>query len=317
MNSGRGEPSEVPRTANRARRWSTAIGALIGVAGAVFVLRSLLSNRDQIAQAMSQGQPDLLLAALILVGLAMSGLGLAWLAWVRALGGSLGVARALRSYFVGQLGKYVPGGIWAILGRAEWARGDGVSAGVSYASVLLSTGSALLAAVMMAVMVLPLSGFMATEGNRPYLLVVVLLPIGFGLLHPRVMGAVLATFERRANVDFRIQVPPWRTSALLVAGQLPIWLSAGTASWVIAAAFGSDGDLANIIVAVAISWAIGFLALPVPSGIGVREAAFVALATSLPTGIAATVAITARLLFMGVDALGATTTSLLLGQRRR
>jgi uncharacterized membrane protein YbhN (UPF0104 family) len=45
--------------------------------------------------------------------------------------------------------------------------------------------------------------------------------------------------------------------------------------------------------------------VPVPGGVGVREAVFVALVDALPTGVAATVAVTARFCFVLVDGGGA------------
>ena len=54
-----------------------------------------------------------------------------------------------------------------------------------------------------------------------------------------------------------------------------------------------------------LSWIVGFVLVPVPGGVGVREAAFVAAAGSLDPGIAAATAVAARALFVVVDALGA------------
>jgi uncharacterized membrane protein YbhN (UPF0104 family) len=55
-----------------------------------------------------------------------------------------------------------------------------------------------------------------------------------------------------------------------------------------------------------LSWVVGFVLVPVPGGVGVREAAFVALVGGgVPSGVRATIAIVARLVFMLVDALGA------------
>jgi glycosyltransferase 2 family protein len=54
-----------------------------------------------------------------------------------------------------------------------------------------------------------------------------------------------------------------------------------------------------------LSWIVGFVLVPVPGGVGVREAAFVAAAGSLDPGIAAATAVAARALFVLVDALGA------------
>jgi hypothetical protein len=55
-----------------------------------------------------------------------------------------------------------------------------------------------------------------------------------------------------------------------------------------------------------LSWIIGFAVVFVPGGIGVREAAFTAIASvAVPPHIAATVAVVSRLVFVAADALGA------------
>lgn len=303
-----------PRPNRLARRSSGVVGALVGVAGIVFVAQAIYGERDEISRALSEARPGLLLVALLLIGLAMTGIGLTWRTALQALGGELGVASSLRGYFVGQLGKYVPGGVWAVLGRAEWARSEGVPAGVAYSSVFLSIGSAFLAAVMLAFMVLPVAGFAGSGGDPRYLLVLLLLPTGFVLLHPRAVAGVLQVLRKVTKRELAVQVPSWRVSSLIVVRQLPSWLLIGAASWVIAVAFGTRGDLANIVFAVTVSWVVGFVALPVPGGIGVREAAFVALATSLPTGIAGVVAVTARLTTIMVDTTGAASMTVLVGR---
>jgi uncharacterized membrane protein YbhN (UPF0104 family) len=62
----------------------------------------------------------------------------------------------------------------------------------------------------------------------------------------------------------------------------------------------------TIAPAAMLSWVVGFVLVPVPGGVGVREAAFVALVGgSVPAGVRATAAVVARLAFMLVDALGA------------
>jgi uncharacterized membrane protein YbhN (UPF0104 family) len=79
----------------------------------------------------------------------------------------------------------------------------------------------------------------------------------------------------------------------------------GTATWAIARAFDPNVGWLQIVPAAVLSWIIGFVLVPIPGGLGVREAAFVGLAGGLSSGIAATVAIAARLSFMLVDGAGA------------
>lgn len=308
--------SRAPRT-RRAVLWSTVIGSAIGLLGAGFVGRAFVQNRDQVSEALSRANIGLLLVAVGLGALGMTGIGLAWRASLRVLGNDLDLVSALRGYFVGQLGKYVPGGVWAIMGRGEWARSEGVPAVIAYSSVMLSMGSAYLAALVLVAILVPLSGMLTAAADGGYFLVLLLLPLGFLLIHPTVIKAGLRLLRRLSGRELRIEVPTWRGSAGVVLQQIPSWLLIGSASLVIAAAFGTSGGAVNVISATAVAWVVGFITLPVPGGIGVREAVFVALATSLPTGIAATVAVTARLVFITVDAAGAALTSGVLTRRRR
>jgi uncharacterized membrane protein YbhN (UPF0104 family) len=89
-----------------------------------------------------------------------------------------------------------------------------------------------------------------------------------------------------------------------VARYLPAWLLIWVATWCVARALIPDPPVLRLGIAAMLSWVAGLAAVPVPAGAGVREATFVALA-GLPVGLAATVAVTSRLLFLVVDALGA------------
>jgi uncharacterized membrane protein YbhN (UPF0104 family) len=62
---------------------------------------------------------------------------------------------------------------------------------------------------------------------------------------------------------------------------------------------------------------VGFVLVPVPGGVGVREAAFVAAAGSLEPGIAAATAVVARAAFVAVDAGGALLGAMVIRRRPR
>jgi uncharacterized membrane protein YbhN (UPF0104 family) len=69
-------------------------------------------------------------------------------------------------------------------------------------------------------------------------------------------------------------------------------------------ALGYDASVLTTCYATLVSWLVGFVFVPAPGGIGVREACFVAL-SDLGHGEATTVALLARLCFVGADAAGA------------
>lgn len=308
MSAGRTTESANERRSSRAR-WARAVGILIGLVGTAFVVRVLVQNREEVGTATANADWVPLVGAFIAACLGMTGIGLAWRAALRTLGARLGVLSSLRGYFVGQLGKYVPGGVWAIMGRGEWARAEGVGGPVAYSSVLLSMGSAYLAAILLSATLMPFARILGSSGELRLLLVLLLLPLGFALIHPRIASQVLGLLRRFTRRPLEMAVPRWGHSASIVLRQVPSWLLIGSASALIGMALGDSGDLANIVVATSVAWVVGFIALPVPGGIGVREATFVTLATSMSPPIAATVAVIARVIFVLVDVIGAAVTS--------
>lgn len=293
------------------KRLTNAVGLLIAALGVGFVIRELARQRDEVLAAVSGATPARLIVALLLGLGAMCTIGLAWRRCLRVLGHRRGVADTLRRYFVGQLGKYVPGGIWPVVGRAEMARRGGVPGAAAYGSTLLSLGLTYLAAVLMVLLAL-LSG---PGGGRQvaWQPIVLLLPAGLTILHPRILGLILGGLRKLSRRELDVPVPRWGVSVTLLLVHLPAWLAISIATWLVAYAMsGTPPDLRNLIFATTLSWLVGFLAVPVPGGIGVREAVFVAAATSLPsTGLAAAVALVSRVLFILVDLTGAAVTSLL------
>lgn len=286
------------------RRTATgaALGAVVGVTCVGFVAARLASQwpqvRDQVADA-SMGW----LAATV----ALAGAGMTWIAvcWRLALGLSgprPGRRRTVAWYYAGEIGKYVPGGVWPVLGRGELARRGGVPRGRAYPSVGLSLVALYMAALALVAALAPLD--LATRSSsRAPLALLVLLPLGAAALHPRVLGWGRDLLVRLTGRGSEVVVPPWRATAGLVAAYLPAWLLIWAATWCASRALVPDPPLLQVGVATMLSWVAGFAAVPVPAGAGVREAVFVA-AAGLEPGIAATVAVGSRLAFLVVDVAG-------------
>ena len=181
-----------------------------------------------------------------------------------------------RWYFLGELGKYVPGGIWPVVGRGELAHRGGVDRGVAYQSVAWSLASWYGAAV---------------------------LPVAAVATHPRLQAAAAGTLRRLTGGRVDLAVLPWRTAVVLVASYLPTWVCIAGATAAVTTAYGADPGWRAPAAAV-LAWVVGFVAVPVPAGAGVREAVFVAT-SGLPAGVGLTVAVTTRLAFVAVDLAGA------------
>jgi hypothetical protein len=269
----------------------------------VFVVRAIAHQWSSVRSSLGHAQPAWLVAGVVVAGLAMLAIALPWRHALRLVGLEAPMTACVCWYFVGEIGKYVPGGIWPVVGRAELARRGGHPRSGAYASVALSLGALYLAGMLTSAVLLPLR--FAGDGSE-WLWVLVLLPIGIAMLHHRPLGWMVERAERVMKRDLDVTIPPWSASLGLVLRYIPAWLLIGTSTWCVARAFDSGVGWITIAPAAMLSWVVGFVLVPVPGGVGVREAAFVALVGgAVPAGVRATIAVVARLAFMVVDALGA------------
>jgi uncharacterized membrane protein YbhN (UPF0104 family) len=291
------------RNARRTKAASGLVGLVLATLAFVFVGRTLLRDRDAIADAIEGADPAWLVAALCLAAIGMIAIALPWRRALHLVGGDLAYGQVVARYFVGEIGKYIPGGVWPVLGRGELARRHGVRRAAAYSSVALSLVALYLAAMLVVVALLPalLAG---NDGTGP-VAVVLLLPIGVVALHPRVLQAAFRFVERVTRRHVDLVLPSWTQSLGLLASYVPAWLAIGAATWSVARALDPQADPWPVVAAAVLSWIVGFVLVPVPGGVGVREAAFVAAAGSLEPGIAAATALAARAGFIVVDAAGA------------
>jgi uncharacterized membrane protein YbhN (UPF0104 family) len=296
---GSGE-SAGPRSRRKALA-SSLVGAALGGAAMFLVVRTLVSEWEEAEKAISDASWGWLAAAVVLAAAGMASIGVVWGQVLHRFGVSVATGRVVAWYFVGELGKYLPGGVWPVLGRGELARRAGVPRTRAYASVALSLGMLYLAAMFVATAFAP---FAITGGGfSPWMLCLLALPLGVVALHHDVIGWTVDLIGRVTRRKVTVEVPRWRESLTLVAMYAPTWLFIGGATWAVARAITPDASAPRVVFAAVLSWVVGFLAVPVPAGAGVREAVLLA-ASGLDGGVAAATAIIARVIFVAVDAAG-------------
>lgn len=277
-------------------------GAAVGAICAAFVVSRMVSQWDEVRAEVADASVGWLVLALALAVAGMTWIAALWRRAIALLGHAAGRRHTVAWYFAGEIGKYVPGGVWPVLGRGELARRGGVPRSRAYPSVGLSLVALYLAALVVGAVLVPLD--LAEQSSSPAALaLLVLLPLGLGALHPAVLTRARDLVARRTGRGGDVGVPPWRDTAALVAAYVPAWLFIWGATWCVARALVPDPPVLRIGIATVLSWTAGFVAVPVPAGAGIREAVF--LATSgLSPGLGATVAVGSRLAFLVADVLG-------------
>ena len=289
----------------RRRRITGLIGIAIGLLGLVFVVIRLAQDWDAVTDALSSARWPLVLLAVALGIAGMTTIGLNWHSMLRHAGGpSVSPRASLHQYFVGQLGKYVPGGVWPIVGRAEMAHRGGATRTAAYGSTLLSLASTYLASLMTAAVFMAVLGLRGGGSSWAVWLVLVV-PIGLLMLHPRVVSRVVSLVSRISGRSLDLPVASWQRSVTIVLLHLPAWLAISGATYLVSQALGGGASLDRIGVATCVAWFLGFVVIGLPGGLGVREAAFVALVAPMDPAIAAAVALVSRVVFVVVDLVGA------------
>ncbi|GII75422.1 membrane protein [Sphaerisporangium rufum] len=243
----------------------------------------------------------LLAGSLVAVLAALAAGMMMWRALLADLGSPLAFTGAAKVFFVGQLGKYIPGSVWPMLAQMEMGKDLGVPRPRSAAAFFLTYPVYLASGLSVAVLTLPV---FAGESVARYAWLLLLLPVLVAGLHPRVVNAVLGLGLRLVRRP-PLERPLSRRGVLAAAG----WAFAGWAAYgvhlaLLAAGLGATGPraLALSAGAFALAWCLGFVVVVAPAGAGVREVAMVAaLAPVLDGGSAIAAALCSRLVVSAGD----------------
>src|SRR3954454_20107896 len=279
--------------------WVTRVGFVAVAVG--LAVWALWSRWPEVVSALHRlDARDLVLAALAtLLNAVLTGL--AWRALLADLGFRLPIGLAARVFFVGQIGKYVPGSLWPMIVQAELAKqhvARRLTAAATFLLVLLSGATAL---VVMLV-ALPF----APEGGGAGLAWAALLVLpAAALMHPGVIGRLL---DRGLRLIGREPLARWTSvggTAVAAAWALGAWLLAGLQIWLLAVPLGAPATWRTFALAVggyALAWAVALVIVVAPAGAGAREVALGAvLSPVLDRGAVVVVVLLSRVLFSGAD----------------
>ena len=231
----------------------------------------------------------------VLLGLLASAM--VWRALLADLGTRLPLRPALHVFFLGQLGKYVPGQVFAIAAQMELGKAHGAPRSRVGTASLVFMGVLVSAGLLTAALVLPMSSPAALDN---YAWVLVLLPFALVVLAPPVLTRVVALLLRLLRRDPLERPLSWRGTGAALGWALVMWAAYGLHLWLLVrtqpTAAGPDLLLLSV-GAYALAWTAGFLFVVAPAGAGVRELALVvSLAPVLDRGPALALAVLSRVL---------------------
>ncbi|WP_312847147.1 lysylphosphatidylglycerol synthase domain-containing protein [Microbispora sp. KK1-11] len=288
----------MPRLLNRLRS-SPLLRVLLALVALAFLTYGLARNWTETSAALSRLSWWSLGTSFLAV---LAGLGFMLVAWrdiLAGLGSPLPLRVAARVLFVGQLGKYIPGSVWAFAAMIELARDHGAPPRRTFSATALGLVTSLGCALALA------AATLSQQIARQAWWLLALVPIILVGLHPRVMTWGLNLALRVARKEPLDRVLSGAEMAKAAAWTMAGWLVYGVHLWVLVGGVRPAGPSLYAVAAgaYALAWATGILTVVVPAGIGVREGAMVvALAPVLDTPRALAIAVVSRVMFTVADA---------------
>jgi hypothetical protein len=238
---------------------------------------------------------------------------LAWRALLADLGSPLSMGPATRVLSISQLGKYLPGAVWAFAAQVELANDYKVPRRRCATTVVTSVSVTLGVGLVMAAVALSLTSSAAAVH---YWWALALAPLILIALFPPVLGRLMDFALKLARKPCLERRPTGRGLAKAAAWTALGWLLWGAQAWLLLRDVTGKGfdTLVLSVGAFALAWCAGTMVVIFPGGIGPRELALIAaLAPVAPRGSALVVAIVSRLLMTVSDLLWAGT-GLMIGR---
>lgn len=240
---------------------------------------------------------------------------MAWRVLLAGLGSLLPVRSAAGIFFVGQLGKYIPGSVWPVLAQMELGSAHRVPRSRSASASALQMLVSVITAILTALVTLP---FVA--GRMPYRWALLAAPVLLVLLYPKVLNALMAWLLKIARQPPLEQALTARTLLQALAWSFATWICFGAQIWLLATQLGAKPGT-TVLVALggfAFAWSIGFIVVIAPAGAGVRDVLLLLLLGAVLSSAKATaVMITSRVLLTLADLLSAAVAARLARQARR
>lgn len=251
---------------------------------------------DEVVLAVRGVSPLAIFVALLftIAGTVMGGI--IWVRFVSTVGSPMSIISGSQVFFVGQLGKYLPGGVWNFVALGVAGRSLGLSPRVAVGAgffllyiLVISGGVAIASGAHTAIFV---------GGFPSYLFLIAILGAVIALLPPFI--------NRAANSLLRLGTPPQFTPLKMVE-----FFMLGASVWVLyglgVALLVPDEELfgyfsSGYFAAFAFAFLAGLFVPVAPAGLGIREAALVwTLSNAIGPPEAIAVALVSRLLHTIAD----------------
>jgi hypothetical protein len=277
------------------RRWLDGARWVFLAAVLAFAWWGLRDRGDELVAAITATPAWRIAVSGLLVVLGITVTSTAWLRLLAAHGRELPLGEGRAVFFVGQLGKYIPGAVWSMGAHAELARKHQVPVRTTVSTSLVFLGVNLATAGLVAASA-ALVG--ASSVGVPGWLLVLVLVAGVAGLSPRVVnfcGSLISGGDRLELTHGGV--------VRVVLLQAVTW-ACYAGAMLLLAPDPSPRLFAVAAGAFATAYAVGVLVVLAPAGLGARDVTLIALLAPV-TGVtnATAIALITRVLHTGSDLL--------------
>ena len=266
----------------------------------VFLGRMVWENWSQVKEASFAFRPlHLVLSTLLFVLGGYFTQIWAWYLITVKLEIAIPLRETLESWFYSQLGKYLPGKVWVLLGRYYFYESKGKSRGRITIALYLEVLTILLSAGLLSVI-----GAVSFKKANPLgsgteiWWMFLLLLLVFLSLYPKFLQKILNWILLLFRKEPVILSISYRDISWILLVCILSWIIGGIGFWIFVDSFFAipSQHILFLTGALALSSTLGLIALFAPSGLGVREGVLVYLLSYLmPGGIAVIISVLTRI----------------------
>ncbi|HEX9751298.1 MAG TPA: lysylphosphatidylglycerol synthase domain-containing protein [candidate division Zixibacteria bacterium] len=293
MDNAHPTPTDRPKQGWRSILRLTLTLVLVGVVAFV-IGRSIWSGWDAVVAQDWTVRPLWLSASVIVGWLSFASLVQLWRLLLTAISRrTISYARAYRATALANLGKYVPGKVWSVMGLVYFLREDGFAPAVSLAATILHQAYTVVSGAIFIVAIL---GTLIVR-DLPIVVVIAVLAGCTILLYPPIFSRLVNRGMRLLKRDPIVVAIPFLRAVAFFFGYLAAWTCYGATFWLLLNAIGIEGQpFWSTAAAFVAAYLLGFLALFSPGGLGVREGVLAwLLSPALGAGVAGVLAVITRI----------------------
>ena len=245
-------------------------GVLLAIAILGFMVKEFIQNWQDIRPYLENAKIGVLGIAVGLYAIAFLATGYNWAYLLWRMDSRVGREEYLHIHMVSALARYIPGGIWNIVGKAYMCTERGVEKSATTASMILEYVFQILSSGLFLLFFLPvlMQEFLTPILTGGFILVVVLV-IGLRPWMVRIGIQILGRVFREDLSGVRMEN---RYVYRILIQYIGVWLFTGFGLIVLVGAFADISWMQGgyLMLSYPISWVAGFLS-PSPNGLGVRE----------------------------------------------